>query len=124
MRRKSGWKALAAATAFLMLAALPGCKADKIFFSIENRSGGTLHDVKVSYPGDDLTFSSLEDSTITGTFRHFDGPGDIAISYKTEDGGAHRSSGPHVTGDEKGQVTIRIDASWANFDTQFEQSQQ
>lgn len=124
MGMKSARMALATAAALFMLATLPGCKPDNIFFSIENRSGRTLHNVKVSFPDDDLTFSMLENSTVTGTYRHFDGPGDLAISYKTDDGGTHNSSGPHVTGNEKGQVTIRIDASWANFDTKFEENQQ
>lgn len=123
MSRTSARRTLAAAV-LLMFATLTACKPDNIFFSIENRSGGTLHNVKVSYPGDDLTFSTLENSTITGTYRHFDGPGDLSISYSTEDGQSHNSTGPHVTGEEKGEVKVSIDASWANFDTKFEQAQQ
>jgi hypothetical protein len=124
MSTKSARRTLATAAALLMLAILTGCKPDNIFISIKNGSGGTLHNVKVSFPGDELTFSTLEDSTITGTYRHFDGPGDLAISYSTDDGHTYSSSGPHVTGKEKGEVKVSIDGSYANFDTEFAETQQ
>lgn len=60
---------------------------------------------------------------VEGTFRHFDGPGNLTISYSTEDGHTYGSSGPNVTGDEKGEVTVSIKGSYAIFDTDFEESQ-
>ena len=123
MSRNSARKTLGTAAALLVLATLTACKADNIFFSIQNGSGGTLHDVKVTYPDDKLTFGTLDDSTITGTYRHFDGPGALNISYTTEDGQTHNSSGPQVTGNEKGEVKINIDGSYASFDTKFDESQ-
>ena len=65
----------------------------------------------------DLSFGTLEDSTYTATYRHFDSAGDLAISNVTDDGQTYSSSGPHVTGNEKGEVKVRIDGSYANFDT-------
>jgi len=124
MTLKSTRKALAMAAAFLMLAAVTGCKPDNVFFRISNRTGGTLHNVKVTYPGGTLTTDTLDNMTDWGTYRHFDGPGGLEISYTTESGSDRSSSGPQVTGNEKGEVRIRIDGSWATFDTQFEPSQQ
>jgi hypothetical protein len=124
MRRNSACRTLGAAAVLLILASLTACKPDNIFFSVQNGSGGKLHDVKVTYPDDKLTFGTLDDSTITGTYRHFDGPGDLGVSFSTEDGQSHSSSGPRVTGNEKGEVKINIGGSYASFDTNFEQSQQ
>lgn len=107
-----------------MLASLTGCQPDNVVFEIGNTSGGKLHNVKLIYPGGDLSFGTLEDSTYTATYRHFDGGGDLAISYATDDGQTYSSSGPHVTGNEKGEVKVRIEGSYANFDTKFEESQQ
>jgi hypothetical protein len=124
MSWNSARKTLAAAAAVLMLAALTGCKPDNIFFSVKNGSDGALHDVKVSYPGDELAVGTLNISTIYGTYRHFDGPGSLTVSYSTEDGSTHSSSGPQVTGNEKGEVDVSIDGSYASFDTKFEESRQ
>jgi hypothetical protein len=123
MSRNSAKKCLAAAAALLMLASLTACKPDNVFFEVTNGSGGKVHDVKVTYPDDKLTFGSLDDSTITGTYRHFDGPGDLAVSFSTEDGQSHSSSGPQVSGNEKGEVKINISGSSASFETSFEQRQ-
>jgi hypothetical protein len=126
-------RTLAAAASLLMLAALTGCRADNIFFSVENYSGETLHDVKVTYPGEKITIGpligskidigTLNNSTILGTYRHFDGPGNVTVSYSTEDGRTHSFSSPRVTGDEKGNVKISIDGSNASFDMKFDESQ-
>jgi len=124
MSLKSTRRAFAAAAVLLMLAAVTGCKPDNVFFRIGNWSGGTLHNVKVMYPGGELTVDTLDNSSEYGTYRHFDGPGTLEISYTTESGSDRSSSGPQVTGNEKGEVRIRIDGSWATFDTQFEPSQQ
>jgi hypothetical protein len=107
-----------------MLATLTSCKPDNVFFSIKNGSGGILHDVKVTYPGGELSIATLPDSTVTGTFRHFDGPGELMVSYSTDDGHTYSTSGPQLTGNEKGEVTISIDGRYASFDTKFEGSQQ
>jgi hypothetical protein len=118
----------------LMLATRTGCRPDNIFFSVENHSGGTLHDVKVTYPGEKITFGpligstikmgTLEDSTIIATFRHFDAPGNVTVSYSTEDGHTYTSSSRQVSGNEKGDVKISIYGSYASFDTKFEDSRQ
>jgi hypothetical protein len=123
MRKKSALGTLAAAAALLMLATLTACKPDNIAFEIGNKSGATIHDVKLTFPGDDLTFRTLEDSTDAATFRHFSGPGELAISYSTDDGHTYNFSGPQVTGKEKGQVKVMIDGRYASFDTQFEDNQ-
>ncbi len=122
MIRNSARRARAAAVALLMLATLTGCKPDNVFFSVKNESGGTLHDVKVTYPDDKLTFSTLDNSTISGTYRHFDGPGGLALSYSTDDGRTYTTSGPQVTGNEKGEVTVTIEGSHASFDTKFDEN--
>jgi hypothetical protein len=118
----------------LALLTLIGCRPDNIFFTVENHSGGTLHDVKVTYPGETITIGpligssinlgKLDASTITGTFRHFDGPGNVTVTYSTEDGQSHTSSSRPVTGNEKGEVKISIYGSYASFDTKFEDSRQ
>jgi len=77
MSRNSARRTLPAAAALLMLATLTGCKSENIFFSVQNGSGGTLHDVKVTYPGDVLIIVTLNDPTTYGTHRHFDGPGGL-----------------------------------------------
>jgi hypothetical protein len=115
---------LAVVAALLILATLTGCKPENIFFSVKNGSGATLHDVKVTYPGDDFTIATLADSTTYGTYRHFDGPGKLTVSYSTEDGRTYNTSGPQVTGNEKGEVSVSIDGSYASFDTKFEEVQQ
>jgi len=107
-----------------MLGTLTACRPDSIYFEIGNNSGGKLHNVRLTFPGDDVTFGTLEDSTYTATSRHFNGPGDLAISYSTEDGHTYSSSGPHVTGNEKGEAKVRIDGSYTSFDTKFEEAQQ
>lgn len=134
MSRNSARRAFAAAATLLILATLTGCRPDNIFFTVENHSGGTLHDVKVTYPGEKITIGpligsainlgTLDASTITGTFRHFDGPGNVTVSYSTEDGQTHTSSSRQVTGDEKGEVKISIYGSYASFDTKFEDNRQ
>jgi hypothetical protein len=124
MSLKSARRTLAAPAALLMLATLTGCKSDNIFFSVENGSGGTLHDVKVTFPGDKFTIATLSNSTIYGTNRHFDGPGDLTVSYSTEDGRTYSSSGPQVTGKEIGEVDVSIVGKYASFDTKLEESQQ
>jgi hypothetical protein len=134
MSRDTVRRTLSVAALLLMLATLTGCRADNIFFSVENYSGGTLHDVKVTYPGEKIAIGpligskidigTLNNSTILGTYRHFDGPGNVTLSYSTEDGNTHNFSSPHVTGDEKGEVKVTIDGSYANFDMKFEESQQ
>lgn len=124
MSRNPAWRTLVAAAALFMLPALTGCKPDNIFFSVANGSGGTLHNVKVIFPGGQLTIETLNDSTINGSFHHFDGPGDLTASFSTEDGRTHSSSGPHVTGKEKGEVKVSIDGSYASFETKFDDSQQ
>jgi hypothetical protein len=116
--------AFAATAVLLVLATLVGCKAENIFFSIQNESGETLHDVKVTYPGDVIDIETLSDSTVYGVHRHFDGSGGLSISYSTPDGHTYSSSGPEVTGDEKGEVTVSINGSNASFDTRFEESRQ
>jgi hypothetical protein len=115
---------IAAAALLLILAPLTACKPANIFLEIDNKSGGTLHNVKLTFPGDHLIFRSLEDSTDTGTYRSFAGPGELAISYSTDDGQTHDSTGPQVTGNEKGRVTVTISGSYANFDTKFDEAQQ
>jgi hypothetical protein len=80
MSRNSARRVLASTAALLMLVTLTGCKPDNIFISIENGSGGTLHNVKLTYPGDDLTIATLENSQTIGGFRHFDGRGDLTVS--------------------------------------------
>jgi hypothetical protein len=122
MSRNSARRTLAAAAALLMLSALTGCKSENIFFSVQNESGETLHDVKVTYPEDVLVIETLNDSTIYGVHRHFNGPGRLAVSYSTADGHSYSSSGPEVTGDEKGEVTVSINGSNASFATKFEES--
>jgi hypothetical protein len=134
MSRKTARGTFTAAAALLMLATLTGCRPDNIFFSVKNESGGTLHDVKVTYPGEKITIGpligstinvgTLENSTIIGTYRHFDGPGNVTVSYSTEDGHTHSFSSPPVTGSEKGEVRVSIEGNWASFDTKFEGSQQ
>ncbi len=124
MSRNSARGTLTAAVVLLMLATFTGCRPDNIFFTIKNTSGGTLHDVKVTYPGGQLKLETLDNSTISGTFRHFDGPGDLAVSYSTEDGHNYGSSGPRVTGNEKGEVEISIEGSYSSFDTKFDEGQQ
>ena len=124
MSRKSAWKTLATIAALLMLSGLAGCKSGNIFLTVENASGETLHNVKVTYPGDELTIKTLTSSTTYGTHRHFDSPGDLGVSYSTEDGRIHSSSGPRVTGKEKGEVKVSIDGSSASFETKFEESRQ
>lgn len=123
MSAKSHLRTLAAAAILLMAVSLTGCKPNNIFFDVTNGSGGTLHNVKITYPGDELNFATLDNSTSTGTFRHFDGPGDLSISYSTEDGRSHSFSGPHVDGSEKGTVKIDIQGSYASFDTKFDGGQ-
>src|SRR5579872_1210256 len=98
MRRRSVRTILAMTVALLSLACLTGCKSGNVFFTVENGSGETLHDVKVTYPGDDFTIRTLTNSTTFGTHRRFDGAGDLRVSYSTEDGRMHSSSGPRVTG--------------------------
>jgi hypothetical protein len=128
MSRNSFRRTLVAAAALLMLAALVGCKPDNIFFSVKNESGGTLHDVKVTYPGDELNVGTLDGtpntSQIFGTFRHFDGPGIVTVTYTTERGSTYSHSSPPVAGSEKGNVKINIEGSSANFEMNFDASQQ
>jgi len=124
MRPNSARITLVAVGALLMLVTLAGCKPDNIFISIENGSGGTLHHVKLTYPGNDLSVSTLDISQTVGGFRHFDGPGALTVSYTTEDGHDYSSSGPEVTGNEKGDVKVRIDGSYASFDTKLEESKE
>ena len=124
MSGMSARKTLAITATLLILALLTGCKSRNIFFSVENKSGQTLHDIKVTYPGDELTIDSLTNSTINGSFGSFDGPGRLSVSYSTEGGRTHSSSGPQVNGNEKGQVTITLDSSSASFETKFEESRQ
>jgi hypothetical protein len=124
MSLKSARRTLAAPAALLMLATLTGCKSDDIFFSVENGSGGTLHDVKVTFPGDKFTIATLGSSTIYATDRHFDGPGNLTVSYSTEDGHTYSSSGPKVTGNEMGEIDVSIVGSNASFLTKLEKSRQ
>ena len=124
MSRKSARRTLVTTAALLIIATLTSCKSGNVFFTVENASGETLHNVKVTYPGDDFTIATLTNSTTYGTHRRFDGPGDLAVSYSTDDGRTHSSSGPRVTGNEKGEVNISIAGSSANFETKFEESQQ
>ena len=134
MRPKSPQRTLVAAATLLILATLAACKLDNIFFTITNQSDGTLHDVKVTYSGDTLNVGTLNKIKIEtlqssnnsfgvfGTYRHFGGPGDLAVSYSTESGRTYSHSGPRVTGDETGDVKVNIDGSDATFDTRFDVS--
>jgi hypothetical protein len=122
-----------AAAALLMLATLTGCSPDDVTFSVRNESGGTLHDVKLTYPGEKIpfgpligstiSFGTLADSSISAGIRHFDGPGNVTVSYSTEDGHTYSSSSPKVTGNEKGEVKVTIEGSHASFDMNLEESQ-
>ena len=124
MVTRSARNALAAAAALLMLVPLTACSPDSVVFEIGNKTGGTLHNVKLTFPGDDISFKTLEDSTYTAKYSHFDGPGELTIFYTTDDGQTFSSTGPEVTGNEKGQVKVTISRSYANFDTEFDESQQ
>jgi len=124
MRRNSAPLSLAAAAAMLILTVLTGCAPDNVFFRVRNRSGETLHDVVISYPGDTLTIKTLNNMTDLGIFRHFNGPGALSVTYSTEDGRTHTTSGPQVTGNEKGDVSVTCDGSDASFDTKFEPNPQ
>lgn len=113
-------RTLATAATMLTLATLAGCKPDNIFFDVGNTSSGMLHDVKVAYPGGVLNVGTLESSGFTGTYRHFSGPGNLAVSYATESGRTYSNSGPHVTGSETGAVKVYIDGSDTNFEANFD----
>jgi len=63
MSLKSTRRALAAAAALLMLAAVTGCKPGNFFFRIGNWSGGALHNVKITYPGGELAINTLDNSS-------------------------------------------------------------
>ena len=123
MRTGSARKTLSVIVLLISLA-LSGCKADNVIFTVRNDSGGTVHDVKVGFPGNEFTISTLGDSTIEATHRHFSGPGRLTISFSTDEGRTYSSSGPPVTGTEKGRVDISIEGSHANFETRFEDNQQ
>jgi len=121
MSRKSARQAIVA-VALLMFVTVIGCRPDDVFFRIANPSSGKLSNVKVSFPDDDFTISTLDNSSVFGTYRHFSGPGELSISYTTEDGHTWTSTGPHVNGDEKGEVGITIQGSNADFETKFADS--
>src|ERR1035441_440028 len=84
---------LTATATLLLLATLTGCQSEGIFFEIGNFSGGKLHSIKLTHckaprmgvPDGDLEIDSLDDSTIEGNYGHFDGPGDLTISYRSEE---------------------------------------
>ena len=128
MNPKSVRRILAASAALLTLAALPGCRVDNVFFSVKNASGESLHDVKVTYPGDVLDVGTLDGkldtATIYGKFGHFDGPGFVSVTYTTERGNSYSHSGPHVNGSEKGDVKINIEGSSADFEMNLDPSRQ
>ena len=113
--RKAARKTFVTTAVLVIFFTLTGCKSKDIFFSVQNKSGETLHDIKVTYPGGELTIDSLTDSTINGSFGYFDGPGRLSVSYITEGGGTHSSSGPQVNGNEKGQLNVTLDGSSASF---------
>jgi hypothetical protein len=132
MNPKSTRTTVVATAALLLLATLIGCSPENIFFEIANRSGGRLHNIKLTHceaprmglPDGDLEIDSLNDSTIQGNYGHFDGPGDLTISYTTESGNTYSTTGPHINGNESGKVNVEIDGSRATFRTQFEGTQQ
>jgi hypothetical protein len=127
MRPKSARRTIVAATTLLILATLTACKSENIFFRVTNKSGGVLHDVKVTYPGDEFIVPTLQGSSNTfsvfGVYRHFSGPGDLTVSYSTDSGRSYSHSGPTVTGSETGEVAVNIDGSDATFETKFDVSQ-
>ena len=123
MNRNSARRTLAAAAALLILTALTGCKPDNIFLTLKNDSGGALKDVKLTYPDNELTTGTLDENSILGAYRHFDGPGNLVISYSTQEGRHFSSAGPAVTGNEKGEVDVIIEGSSAHFETKFADSQ-
>lgn len=120
-----------AATATLLLATLTGCQSENIFFEIGNFSGGKLHNVKLTpckaprmaLPDGDLEIDSLNDSTINGNYGHCDGPGDLTISYSTDDGTTYNTIGPHISGNERGKVNVNISGRRASFETKFDEAQ-
>jgi hypothetical protein len=122
---------LAATVTLLLLGSLTGCQSEGIFFKIANFSGGKLHDIKLTHckaprmglPDGDLEIDSLDDSTINGNYGHFDGPGDLTISYSTDDGATYSTTGPHIDGNEKGNVAVNISGSQASFETKFDEAQ-
>jgi hypothetical protein len=122
---------LAATATLLLLATLTGCQSENIFFEIGNFSGGKLHNIKLTHckaprmalPDGDLEIDSLNDSTINGNYGHFDGPGDLTISYSTDDGTTYSTTGPHINGNEKGKVDVNISGSRASFEAKFDEAQ-
>ena len=128
MSSKSTQAISAVASVALAFFFLKGWRPQNIFFDVTNSSGGTLHNIKitpgVAYGSDDESIDSLNDSTIHGNYGNFDGPGDLSVSYSTEDGRTYSSSGPHVTGNEKGVVHVNISGSTASIETKFEGTQQ
>jgi hypothetical protein len=120
---------LAATAKLLLLGTLSGCQPEGIFFEIGNFSGGKLHDIKLTHckaprmalPDGDLEIDSLDDSTVNGNYGHFDGPGDLTISYSTDNGTTHSTTGPHINGNEKGKVNVNITGSHASFETRFDE---
>ena len=123
MIRKPAQKALIATSALLVSAALAGCKPENLFIEVGNGSGGTLRNIKVALPGDEYSIDSLPNSSINGSYHHFSGPGDLTVTFTTEGGYTHTSSGPHVTGNESGRLRIFIDGGYAEFASQFDQPQ-
>ena len=131
MSMNSTRTALTATAILLLLATLTGCQSEGIFFEIGNFSGGKLHSIKLTHcsaprmglPDGDLEIDSLEDSTIRGKYGHFDGPGDLTISYSTEGGATYSTTGPHINGNENGKVDVKISGSRASFETKFDEAQ-
>jgi hypothetical protein len=131
MNPKSTRTTVVATAALLLLATLTGCSPENIYFEIANMSGGKLHNIKLSHcqaprmglPDGDLEIESLNDSTINANFGHFDGPGDLTISYSTEGGNTYSTTGPHINGNEKGKINVTIFGSRASFETKFDETQ-
>jgi hypothetical protein len=103
-KRKSGlWSAILVLTSCL---AITGCRSRHIDSTINNRTGGAIHQVQVDYPSASFGVDTLAQGQIYLYRFKVQGEGAIKVQYTDAAGHQILRQGPHVKEGDEGQYLI------------------
>ncbi len=110
---------------FLPLASalfVSGCASRVIQVTIENRSGGTLRNIEVEYPGGSFGLATMEQG---GTYRYPIKPqrkGPVQIRYVNDEGRMQSVTGTVVEHNDSGSLRIILSGEGAEFSPEVNRS--
>jgi hypothetical protein len=86
--------------------AISGCSSHHIDSTIENRTGGPIHQVEVSYPSASFGIDTLAPGQIYPYRFQVRGEGAMKVQYTDSTGQQIMRQGPHVAEGDRGQYLI------------------